>query len=55
MSKKPNALPDPQTIDELYGLEPVYEPEGSAEVLNAHWKIFAFAPPPAFALALAPW
>jgi len=35
VNKKPDALPDPQTIYVLYGLEPVYEPEGSTDALNA--------------------
>lgn len=34
MIKKPRELPNPQTIDALYGLEPVFEP-GGPEALQA--------------------
>ena len=35
MSKKPREPLDPQTIDALYGLEPVFEPGGPAAAVNA--------------------
>ena len=35
MSKRPRAPLDPQTIDALYGLEPVFEADGPEAALNA--------------------
>ena len=35
MNKKPREALDPQTIDALYGLEPVFEPGGPATASNA--------------------
>jgi hypothetical protein len=35
VSKKPRKPLDPQTIDALYGLEPVFEPGGPAAAVNA--------------------
>ena len=35
MTRKPREPLDPQTIDALYGLEPVFEPGGPAAAVNA--------------------
>jgi hypothetical protein len=44
MIRKPHELLDPQTIDALYGLEPVFEPDDPEAALNATGFVAVLCP-----------